>query len=137
MVLPLCTNRVLQSCISQQFHDSLGLVWREQHGHGYIFCLYSDVKKQSNSHLPNFPKKNTKKTWKFETIFWSCSFCNHQPKPSTWLIFNKENRTFWQKLSAITFFVGLRLQKQFHCSLFISSICLIWVQQSWERNIIN
>ena len=102
-----------------------------------IFCLYSDVKKQSNSHLPNFPKKNTKKTWKFETIFWSCSFCNHQPKPSTWLIFNKENRTFWQKLSAITFFVGLRLQKQFHCSLFISSICLIWVQQSWERNIIN
>lgn len=26
-----------------------------------IFCLYSDVKKQSNSHLPNFPKNKQKK----------------------------------------------------------------------------
>lgn len=30
-----------------------------------IFCLYSDVKKQSNSHLPKFPKKKKQKNVKF------------------------------------------------------------------------
>lgn len=33
-----------------------------------IFCLYSDVKKQSNSYLPKFPKKKKKKTKKREIL---------------------------------------------------------------------